>query len=152
MAQAQLPSFTISYGDLCRQLSSIPNTITWCKQKNLLPSEKRCICGRDCRIVKRSSFPEGECFRCPRKGCQKVTSLRSGTFFENSKVPLEKIIRLIHLWSTITPLNVMMKELQVKNVPLIRIISLLIYLLPFRYQSQLLSTGTILLEMCVLNT
>ena len=115
MAQAQLPVFKTSYGDLCRQLSSLEATVQWCREKKLLPTERMCVCGRDCRIVKRGSFLEGECFRCPRKGCQKVVSFRKGTFFENSKIPLEKIVRLLHLWSTVTPLQVMAKELEVRN-------------------------------------
>ena len=35
---------------------------------------------------------------------------RTGTFFENSSLPLEKIVRLIYLLSTITPLHKMAKE------------------------------------------
>ena len=87
-----LPIFTITYGDLCRQLSTTKDTVRWCQEKKLLPSVRVCACGQQCRIVKRPSYPEGECFRCPRKGCQKVTSFRTGTVFENSNLPLEKLI------------------------------------------------------------
>ena len=44
--------------------------------------------------------PESFSWRYPRKGCQKVVSLRHGSFFHNSKLPIENILRLIHLWST----------------------------------------------------
>jgi hypothetical protein len=103
----------ISYADLCRTLHSIDATVRWCRAKSLLPVARDCECGCDCRVVRRPRYPEGECFRCPRKGCQKLISFRTGTFFENSNLPLEKIIRIIHMWSTVTPLNRMRKELDV---------------------------------------
>ena len=71
MAQAQLPVFSTTYGDLCRQLASTASTVQWCRQKKLLPSHHMCVCGAECRVVRRQRYPEGECFRCPRKGCQK---------------------------------------------------------------------------------
>ena len=82
MAQAQLPVFSITYGDLCRQLASTASTVQWCRQKKLLPSQHTCLCGAECRVVRRKRYPEGECFRCPRKGCQKVVSFRTGTFLK----------------------------------------------------------------------
>ena len=97
MAQGPVLAFSISYADLCRTLNSVEATVRWCQEKRLLPTERECVCGTECRIVKRSRYPEGICFRCPRKGCQKVTSLRTGTFFENSNLPLETIIRMLHL-------------------------------------------------------
>ena len=65
--------------------------------------------------MKRSRYPEGICFRCPRKGCQKVTSLCTGAFFENSNLQLETIIRMLHLWSTMTPLKKVREELQISE-------------------------------------
>ena len=100
----------ISYADLCRTLHSI---VRWCRAKSLLPVSRDCECGCSCRVAKRPRYPEGECFRCPRKGCQKQISFRTGTFFENSNLPLEKILRIVHMWSTVTPLNKMRKELDV---------------------------------------
>ena len=107
-------SAVMTYADICRVLNSTQSSVRWCRAKSLLPTSHDCECGCDCRIVRRPRYPEGECFRCPRKGCQKVSSFRTGTFFENSNLPLEKIIRLIHLWSTVTPLNKMKKELDVR--------------------------------------
>ena len=72
------------------------------------------MCGTDMRIVNRAKYPEGRSFRCPRKGCQKQVSLRKGSFFENSNIELEKILRLMHLWSTKTPLKQMREELEVR--------------------------------------
>ena len=63
--------------------------------------------------MKRARYPEGLCWRCPRKGCQKVYSLRHGSYFSGAKIPIEKALQLLHLWSTKTPLGAMMKELRV---------------------------------------
>ena len=116
MAQAQvaqaphLPtaSATIMYSDLCRELIDVEATIRWCQSRKLLAEKKDCVCGRD--LVKRKTTPEMRCWRCPRKACRKEVSLRDGTFFAKSHLEIERIIRLIHLWSTRTSLGRMMKE------------------------------------------
>ena len=102
-----------TYADLCRKCHSTTATVSWCRAQLLLPEEHECVCGADCRLVRRPRYPEGECFRCPRKGCQKVTSFRTGTFFENSSLSLEKIIRIIYLWAVLTPLIKMKSEVDV---------------------------------------
>ena len=88
-------------------------TVRWCRAKSLLPVAHDCERGCDCRVVRRARYSEGECFHCPWKGCQKLMSFRTDTFCENSNLPLEKIIRIIHMWSTVTPLNKMRKEVDV---------------------------------------
>ncbi len=54
-------------------------------------------------------------WRCPRKGCQKIVSIRDGSFFSNSNLPIIKILRILHLWSTKTSLGDMMKEVDVSE-------------------------------------
>ena len=71
MAQAQLPLFSTTYGDLCRQLASTASTVQWCRQKKLLPSHHTCVCGAECRVVRRRRYLEGECFRCPKRGVKR---------------------------------------------------------------------------------
>ena len=65
--------------------------------------------------MKRPRYPDGVCWRCPRKGCQKLYSLRHNSYFSNSKLSLEKILRIVHMWSTKTPLGDMMKELKIAS-------------------------------------
>ena len=117
MAQAALPPQrpTLSYCDLSRELSDIPHTIQWCQQHGLLATMMDCPanCGRACRQVKRKGYPEGVAWRCPRKGCQKVASIRKGSFFANCNLSIEVILRLIHLWCNRMPVGKMMKELKV---------------------------------------
>ena len=54
-------------------------------------------------------------WRCPRKGCRREVSLRKDTFFEGSHLEIEKILRILHLWSTKTPLNKMRVEVEVST-------------------------------------
>ena len=62
-------------------------------------------------------FAEGVDWRCPRKGCQKIVSIRDSSFSSNSNLPLSsKVIRILHLWSTKTSLGDMMKEDGVRNL------------------------------------
>ena len=64
------------------------------------------------RLVKRKS-PEGQGWRCPRKACRKEVTLCKNTFFAGSHLQLELILRLIHLWSSKTPVGKAIKELKV---------------------------------------
>ncbi|KAL5475438.1 hypothetical protein EMCRGX_G025255 [Ephydatia muelleri] len=56
-------------------------------------------------LVQRKGCPECMAWRCPRKGCRKVSPLRKGSFFEGSHLPIEVILRLIHMWSVKTPIS-----------------------------------------------
>ena len=49
----------------------------------------------------------------PTEGLAKAYVISHRYLFENSNLPLEKIIRIIHMWSTVTPLDKMRKELDV---------------------------------------
>ena len=58
---------------------------------------------------------EGVLWRCPRKGCRREVSLRKDTFFEGSHLEIEKILRILNLWSTKTPLNKMRVEVEISR-------------------------------------
>ena len=53
--------------------------------------------------------------RCPWKSCRREVTLRSGTYFEASPLPIEKILRILHLWSSKTPVGKMMVEAEISN-------------------------------------
>ena len=83
-------------------------------------------------LADRGSGPEGLGWHCLRKRCQKEVSLRVGTFFEGrcvfvicrvlaivtlsgSHLEISTILRIIHLWSTKTPVGKMTSELSVSS-------------------------------------
>ena len=73
-------------------------------------------CARGMNLVEREKAgKEGVLWRCPRKGCRREVSLRKDTFFEGSHLEIEKILRILHLWSTKTPLNKMRVEVEVST-------------------------------------
>eukprot|EP00731_Ephydatia_muelleri_P008965 Em0004g1303a len=75
-----------------------PTTIRWCQKLKLLPSSKMCSCGRGMHLVKRKDSPELLGWRCPRKG---------------SHLEIQVILRLLHLWSTKTPVGKAQDEVKV---------------------------------------
>ncbi|KAL5488552.1 hypothetical protein EMCRGX_G017506 [Ephydatia muelleri] len=66
-------------------------------------------------LVKREGSCYGVTCRCPRKGCRKELALRGGTFFEGSHLSLLSILRIIHLWSTKTPVAKTISEFEVTD-------------------------------------
>jgi len=52
-------------------------------------------------------------WRCPPKNCRTNTSIRKGSFFERSGLPLDKLIDLIYYWSLELPHVAIQYELQV---------------------------------------
>ncbi|KAI6659829.1 hypothetical protein LOD99_10608 [Oopsacas minuta] len=45
-----------------------------------------------------SKAHEGRGWRCPVKGCKKFASLRVGSFFEGSNIPLTQLVELLYIW------------------------------------------------------
>ena len=68
-------------------------TIYWLQGKHLLASSMDCPkCSRQCRVKRKGTLY----WRCPRKGCQAVVSVRDKTFFTRSKLSLQTILKLIY--------------------------------------------------------
>lgn len=112
-----------SYWELAQQLTSIDTTMAWCINNGLLAQSRMCSCGSACRKVARTRYPEGFVWRCPRKGCQKLLSLRDGSFFSNSNLSLQMILRILYLWSVRTPLNAVINETKASSILLHNYIS-----------------------------
>ncbi len=103
MAQVQITS----YWDLAIELKDIDSTIAWCRGRGMLSTRHDCatICGRSCRIVKRTRYPgkivlhciknhfsdnsypyRRSCMEMSQEGVPKIVSIRDGTFFSNSNL------------------------------------------------------------------
>ena len=72
-------------------------TMYWMMRHNLLKNSLNCQkCGSSCRIIPRKgSFA----WRCPRKGCQAVSSVRSDSFFAGSHLKLDEILAITYWWA-----------------------------------------------------
>ena len=83
-----------TYEDLITTvLKSNEEIIYWLQNKHLLASSKDCSkCSSQCRLVKRKGTLY---WRCPRKGCQAVISVRDKSFFATSRLSLQTIVKLM---------------------------------------------------------
>jgi transposase-like protein len=80
-------------------------------------NEDRCIdylCNKGCFYQKLQcpsctrdmiANPGRQKFRCPRGGCRKEISIRTGTFFQGSKLPCSKMLLMGYLWVHKVPMN-----------------------------------------------
>ena len=64
-------------------------------------------CGSICRLVERKG---SHAWRCPRKGCQAVVSIRDKSFFSGSHLKFEEILALTYWWSQEVPVKMAMHE------------------------------------------
>ena len=72
--------------------------IAWLRSKGLLSTAQTCS---NCNVVmrngQRSDISDGVVWRCPQ--CKRTKSIREGSFFEKSRLPLNKWVLMIHYWS-----------------------------------------------------
>ena len=82
--------------------------ITWLQQKNLLKTSMTCSkCSSQCRFIpKKGIF----FWRCPMKGCQAVKSVRDGSFFSMSRLPLCTLLKFMYWWAVQDKVSKAVKE------------------------------------------
>lgn len=94
----------MAVGGACRLADLLPvwedndQCLLWCQELGLIPSEMTCdaCLGPAAQINHRCA--DSWVWRCPRRGCQKRMSVRRGTIFENSKLPISKALQLMYWW------------------------------------------------------
>ena len=75
--------------------------VQYMQRKNLLASTQTCSkCGSMMDFQKWPSVTGGYTWRCPDRSCHTMTSIRRGSFFEKSKISLDKWLLLLHHWAT----------------------------------------------------
>ena len=88
--------------------------ISFLQGKGLLAQQLTCHrCSVAMNIARRASLTDGHAFRCPQ--CHTYTSLRSGSFFEKSRLPLQKWILLMYLWVREYPIKDAQEEAEVAH-------------------------------------
>ena len=75
--------------------------ITWLQNNGLLARGMKCKCGSIMRSGTFAGISEGRGWRCPEKSCKKFASLRIGSFFEGSKIPLDGLLEFVYFWAKI---------------------------------------------------
>ena len=85
---------------LCTRLTSAVEIKNFLLEKNLINDYLECPkCSMTMLIVPSTYFVDGFCFQCVEPKCFKEMSIRHGSFFSKSKLPLKTIILFIYMWS-----------------------------------------------------
>ncbi len=73
------------------------SSIYWLKSKGNLRISVDCgKCGSSCHFVKRK---DSFCWKCPKRGCLSIISMRDGSFFKGSHLKLNEILELSYWWA-----------------------------------------------------
>ena len=92
----------------------IDGIISFLQGKGLLAQQKTCHrCLVPMNIARKASLTDGRAFRCPQ--CHTYTSLRSGSFFAKSRLPLQKWLLLTYLWVREYPIRDAQEEAEVAH-------------------------------------
>lgn len=81
---------------------SLP-VINWLKQRRMLKSEVKCpSCDSEMNWTKYAKSNDGYAWKCQTKDCAKyksTVSIRTGSFFSNSRLTLQTWVHAIYMWS-----------------------------------------------------
>ena len=80
-----------------------PAIIAFLQSKYVLARQKQCACGAMMTMQARSDVSDGCRWRCP--DCRKGVSIRKGSFFEKSKITLQRWLLLMHWWARQYPVK-----------------------------------------------
>jgi len=90
------------FRDFYREMGAFADltpVIAWLRDNGLLATAMACPgCQSAMEEREFTDVAEGRKWRCLVRGCRRVINLRKGSFFEKSRLPLDKLIELIFLW------------------------------------------------------
>ena len=72
--------------------------LTFLVNRGLVAARRRCSCGNQ-MVLRDDKSDDGYHRECPVNQCRKRRSIRAGSFFEDSKIPLLHWLYIIFLWS-----------------------------------------------------
>ena len=92
---------------------NVEEQIEFLQQKGLLASSKTCSCTTPILLGRKSDISDGKIFRCP--SCKTTKSLRDGSFFNKSKLPLQKWLIVMYWWIRQYPVTDAAEEARVSR-------------------------------------
>lgn len=108
----------IILADLHRNTSSLEDTVYWLTKHGLLANKQTCPeCEEPMKIYNCKQSIDLLEWRCRPCKCKK--SIRNGSFFENSKLSLDKLITLIYWWTTDAKQDIVIRETGISRVSVI---------------------------------
>jgi len=96
-----------------------PGIVTFLQNKGVLARHKQCACGAAMSLRDRADVSDGCRWRCP--DCHTSVTIRKGSFFEKSKLPLQKWLLLMHWWARQYPVKDAADEIGVSRVTAVQV-------------------------------
>ncbi|PFX33813.1 putative transposase-like protein [Stylophora pistillata] len=90
--------FIMNHHELLTLIQSCQAILTFLVNRGLLAAKRICSCGNQ-MVLRDNKSDDGYHWECPVNQCRKRRSIRAGTFFEDSKIPLSHWLYIIFLWS-----------------------------------------------------
>lgn len=91
---SQTGAAAFDYEHVTTTTTSDDDCARWCMTNGLLASDMMCRkCDSSMKLYLASSR-----WRCSRKGCGIERSVRAGSLFEHSRLPLRTCVRLVYMW------------------------------------------------------
>lgn len=98
----------------------VPGIIAFLQSKHVLASSRNCqACNIAMDLQDRSDISDGCRWRCPQ--CYATMSIRKDSFFERSRLPLQKWLLLMHWWANEYPVTDAVDEIEVSKATAIQI-------------------------------
>jgi len=88
----------MNHFEILTLIHSCHAVFTFLVDRGLLAARRRCSCGNE-MVLRSDNSDDGYHWECPVKHCRKRRSIRAGSFFEDSKIPLHRWLYIIWLWS-----------------------------------------------------
>ena len=93
---------SLNFFKLCKILADHDQCIQWCKEHNLLASSIKCPrenCSNTLTWTRRTSSRDGYEWRCSRRKCNGMASMRQNLWFSGSRLSIEKVLALSYAWA-----------------------------------------------------
>ena len=105
--------------------------ISFLQSKHLLAAQKQCACGTAMELQDRKDINDGCRWCCPH--CNKRITIRDGSFFEKSKLTLQKWLILIYWWARQYPVTDAAEEAEVTKATAIQVLKYYYYFHCYEY-------------------
>ena len=96
-SKSTLTHFIMNHHELLTLVQSCQAILTFLVNCGLLAARCRCSCGNQ-MVLRDDKSDDGYHWECPVNQCRKQRSIRAGSFFGDSKIPLLHWLYLIFLW------------------------------------------------------
>ena len=100
MANVNMGKEHFNVFDLALQTAERGRCVEWLREIGLLARVKLChLCQSPMTEGPNARIADGIRWRCNRRTCRTQASIRDGSFFSGSNLPLDKIVKILYFYS-----------------------------------------------------